>query len=78
MQNKIVGIPKRHKFFTHGKSRRRAAIVVTNNQIGTLLIKQLSDSGTVVLEVTLDNTRIVLAGMYLDINQHIGDNLLKI
>jgi len=77
-QNKIVGIPIRHKIFTHGESRTRAAIVVTNNQIDTLLIKQLSDSDTVDLEVTLDNARIVLANMYLDINQHIDDNLLKI
>jgi len=68
IQNKIVGIPKRHKVFTHGVSRPRAAIVVTNNQIYTLLIKQLSDSDTVVLEVTIDNFKIVLASMYLDIN----------
>ena len=78
IQNKIVGIPKWHKNFTHGKSRTRAAIVVINNQIDTLLIKYFSDSDTVVLEVTLDNARIVLACMYLDINQHIDDNLLKI
>ena len=66
------------KIFTHRVSRPRAAIEVTNNQIYTLLIKQLSDSDTVVLEVTMDNVKIVLAGMYLDINQHLGDNLLKI
>ena len=62
----------------HGPIRIRAAIVVTNNQIDTLLIKQLSDSDTIVLEVTMDNVKIVLASMYLDINQHLGDNLLKI
>jgi len=68
IQNKIVGIPKRHKIFTHGVSRPRAAIVVTNKQIDTLIIKQLSDNDTVVLEVTMDNFKIVLASMYLDIN----------
>jgi len=78
IQNKIVGIPKRHKIFTHEVSRPRAAIVVTNNQIDTMLIKQLSDSDTTVLEVTMDNVKIVLGSTYLDINQHLGDNLLKI
>ena len=78
IQNKIVRIPKRHKIFTHGVSRPRAAIVVTNNQIDTLLIKQFSDSDRVVLEVTMDNVKIVLGSMYLHINQHLGDNLLKI
>ena len=43
------------KIFTHGESRTRATIVVNNNQIDTLLIKQLSVSDTVVLEVTLDS-----------------------
>ena len=77
IQNKIVGIPKRHKIFTHGVSRPRATIVVTNNQIDILLIKQLSDSDTTVLEVTMDNVKIVLVSMYLDINHHLCDNLLK-
>jgi hypothetical protein len=44
MQNKIVGIAERHKIFPHGESRTKAAIVVTNNQIDTPLIKQLSVS----------------------------------
>ena len=78
IQNKIVGIPKTHKIFIHGVSRPRAAVVVTNNKIDILRIKQLSDSETLVLEVTMDNVKIVLASMYLDINQHIGDNFLKI
>ena len=61
------------KIFIHGASRPRAAIVATNNQIDILLIKQLSDSDIVVLEVTLDNAKIVLVSMYLDINQHLHD-----
>ena len=41
-----------------------------------MLIKQLSDSDTVVLEVTLDNARIFLASMYLDLNQQIDDECM--
>jgi len=69
IQNKIVGIPKRHKIFTHGYSGRRAATLVTNNRIDTLLIRQHSDSDIVDLEVTMDNVKIVLASMYLVMNQ---------
>jgi len=79
LKNKIVGISKRHKIFTHGGHRPRAAIVITNNQIDTILLTQLSDSDTVVLEVTLDNAKkIILASMYLDINQQLTDDTLKI
>ena len=66
------------KIYTHGASRPRAAIVVTNNQIDIFLLKHLSDSDTVVLEVTLDNGKIALISMYLDINQHLHDNMINI
>jgi len=78
IKNKIAGISRRHKIFTHGAHRTRAAIVVTNNQIDTLLLTQLSDSDTVVLEITLDNAKIIIASMYFDINQQTADDMLKI
>jgi hypothetical protein len=43
-------IKKKLKIFTSGEGRNQAAIVVTNNQIDSLLIKQLSDTDTVVLK----------------------------
>jgi len=43
-----------------------------------MLIKQISKSYTVVLEVTMDEFKIVFTSMYMDINQHFDDNLLKI
>jgi hypothetical protein len=45
--NKIVDIPKKYKIFASGEGRNRAAIVVANNQVDTILIKQLSDVDTV-------------------------------
>jgi hypothetical protein len=76
--NKAVGTPKKYKIFTFGQGRNRAAIVVTNNQVDTLLIKQLSEEDIVVLEVIIDNVKIILASMYLDIRQQIETDLLKI
>jgi hypothetical protein len=78
IKNKTVGILKKFKIFTPGEGRNREATVVSKNQVDTLLIKQLSDEDTVVLEVIIDNVKINLAGVYLDINQQIETDLLKI
>jgi len=53
------------------EGRNQTAIVVTNNQVDTLLIKQLSDKDTVVLEVIIDNVKIILASMYYDFSLQI-------
>jgi molybdopterin converting factor small subunit len=71
IQNKIAGLSKNHKNFATGEGRNRAAIVVTNNQIDALLIKQISDEDVVVLELILGNVKIILASMYFDINREI-------
>ena len=78
IQNKIVGIPNKYKIFAPGKVRHRAAIVVTNTLIDTLLIQQLSDRDTVVVEVIINNAKIILASMYLDIRQQVDNDLMKI
>jgi len=49
IHNKIAGIPRKHKICATGEGRHRAAIVVTNNQIDSLLLRQLSDEGTVLI-----------------------------
>ena len=54
IQTKFAGISKKYKIFDSREGRIRAAIVVTNNQVDTILIKQLSDEDTVVLEIIID------------------------
>ena len=78
IKNKIAAITRRHKIFTHGAQRTRTAIVVTNNQIDTLLLTQISDSDKLVLEMTFDNAKIIIARRYFDINEQIADYVLKI
>jgi hypothetical protein len=43
IHSNIVGIPRKYKIIAYGEGRHRAAIVVTNNQIYSILISQLSD-----------------------------------
>jgi hypothetical protein len=53
-------------------------MVVNNSQVDTILINQLSDEDAVVLEAVIDNTRIIIASMYLGINRLINIEMLKI
>ena len=76
--NKIVGLPQYYKVFALGEGRKRAAIVINNRQIDTLLINQLSDEDAVVLEIKVDNTRIIITSLYFDINGPLDTDLQKI
>jgi len=76
--NKIVGLPQYYKVFASGEGRKRMAIVINNRQIDTLLINQLSDEDAVVLETKVDNTRIIIAILYFDINRLLDTDMQKI
>ena len=52
--------------------------MVTNNQIDFLILRQLSDEDTVVLEVVIDKAKTIIASMYFDINRQIEGDLNKI
>jgi len=45
---------QKYKIFVSGEGRIRAAIVVTNNPVDTIILKQLSDEDPVILEVIID------------------------
>jgi hypothetical protein len=53
----MAGISKKYKIFASGEGRIPAAIVVTNNRVDTILIKQLSSEHTV-LEIIIDNKKL--------------------
>jgi hypothetical protein len=55
-----------------------AAVVVTNNQIDTMLIKQLSDVDTVALEIISGSSKIILVSMYFDREKPIELEMSKI
>jgi len=67
-----------YKVFASGEGRKRAAIVINNRKIDTLLINQLSDENAIVLETKVDNTRIIIASLYFDINRPLDTDMQKI
>jgi len=76
--NKIVCLPQYYKVFASGEGRKMAAIVINDRQIDTLLINQLSDEDAIVLETKVDNTRIIIASLYFNINRPLDTDIQKI
>jgi hypothetical protein len=70
--------PKKHKIYASGEGRHRTIIVVTNNQIDSLLLRQLSDEVTETIEVVSDKAKTIIASMYFDINREIECDLKQI
>jgi hypothetical protein len=52
--------------------------LVTNSHIDVLLLKQLSGEDAVVVEITIDGVKLILASMYFDISRQIEMDLSKI
>jgi dihydroxyacetone kinase-like predicted kinase len=74
--NKLVGLPRSYKVLAAGEGRKRAAIVINNKNVDTILINQLSDEDAVVMETKVDVT-LIIASMYFDINRPIDTDLKK-
>jgi len=78
LQNKVAGISKNYKTFTTGEGRSRAAVVVTNNQLDAILIKQLSDADTVAVEIINGSLKFILVSTYFDRENPAELDLVKI
>jgi hypothetical protein len=77
-QNQVTGIPRNYKIFTSGKVLNRAAVVVVNKKIDAILIDQLSDEDTAMIEITYGNLWFIATSIYLDIKNEIFSDLHKI
>jgi streptomycin 6-kinase len=54
--------------YSYEEGKRGAAIILANNNIGTLLITQYSDKDTVLLEIQQENDKFYAASIYMDYN----------
>jgi hypothetical protein len=77
IQNKVIGISKKYRTYTGPEGRCRAAIVVANNKLDTMLIQQLSDADAVTVEITIGNLNIIVVSMYFDREKPIEPDLAK-
>jgi exonuclease III len=70
-QNNTVGITTTHMIYAPNKEKYRTTIIIANNNIDAVFIKQLNDTNTAVIEIRYKSIRILAASMYLDINKDI-------
>jgi len=68
-QNRMAGITKSHRNYISLEDKCRADIIITNNNINAVLIKQLSNPDSVLSESTYNNNRFFVASMYFDITE---------
>jgi hypothetical protein len=66
IQNKTAGITRTHRTYISDEDKSRAAIIIANDSIDAVLIKQLCDRDNVVVELRYKSTRTLAASMYLD------------
>jgi len=63
IQNETAGITRSYMTYITNEDKSRAAIIIANDNIDALLIKQLSDRDITVIEVRYKITRIIVASM---------------
>jgi hypothetical protein len=76
-QNRMAGISKSHRNYNSHEDKSRTAIII-NKKIDVVLIKQLTNSDSVLLELSHNNTRFYAASTYIDITKEIERELDKI
>jgi hypothetical protein len=74
----MTGLRKSSRNYISPAEKSRAAIIITNNKIDAVLIKQQSNPDSVLIELKYNNTRFYAASMYFDITKEIERELDKI
>ena len=77
-QSRTAGITQGYRTYTYGAGKRRAAIIISKNKIGALLLTQLSDNDTVLLEIRKGTTTFYAASIYMDFKDSIENSIKTI
>ena len=78
LNKKKSGLTNSYSSYTSLEDNNRAAIVITNKDIDAVLITQLSDPDTVLIELKYNNTRFFIVSTYFDITTEIDKELDKL
>jgi hypothetical protein len=77
IQNKPAGITRNHRTYITNEDRSSATIIIANEDIDAIIIKQLCDSDTIAAEVSYKSTRFLAVSMYFDITEDIKSKIAK-
>jgi uncharacterized protein YdaL len=67
----MAGIKNPNRNYISHENKSRAAIIITNNKIDAVFIKQISTPDSKLIELKYNNTRFFAASMYFDITKEI-------
>jgi len=77
-QSRATGITQGYRTYTYGDEKRRAAIIIPNNKVDALLLTQLSDNDTVLLEIRKGTTTFYAASVYMGFKDPIENSIKTI
>jgi hypothetical protein len=69
--NNVAGFPKFFRIFAHGGGRKRSAIIINNNNIDVIAIRQLSYEDATLLELRHGDLNFYGASLYFPIDRNI-------
>jgi len=64
----VAGFQKSFKIFAHGSGRKRSAVIISNNNIDAVAIKQVSDEDTTLIEISYKGQNFYTASLYFAID----------
>ena len=71
IRNNMAGFPKGFKIYSHGGGRKRAAIIINNNEVDAITITQGSHEDAILTEIRHKGLRLFGASLYLPIDRDI-------
>ena len=70
--NNVAGFPKSFRIFAHGNGRKRSAVIVNNNFIDAIAIKQVSNEDAILIEFSYEGLTFYGASLYFPIDRDIA------
>ena len=71
IRNNMAGFPKGFKIYSHGGGRKRAAIIINNNEVDAITITQGSHEDAILTEIRHKGLHLFGASLYLPIDRDI-------
>lgn len=75
LRDNVAGFPKCFKIHTHGGGRKRAAIIVNNNEVDVIAITQGSHEDAILTEISHQGLSLFGASLYLPIDRDMERDL---
>ena len=78
VRNNVAGFPKSFRIFAYGNGRKSAAVIVNNNNIDAVAVKQVSDEDASLIEFSCKCLKFYGASLYFAIDRDMGRDIGKV